>query len=253
MTLARRCLALLALVVLAAACGARDGDRLRVDAAASLGEVARELADLHAARTGRPAPRVNLGGSGELARQIEAARKTDVFLSAGVEEVDRLEDALIVALGSRRALCGNALVVVAREPDADFTPDRLLEADRVAVAHPELVPAGRYAAAWLRDRELLDALASRMTRSSNVRAALAAVGSGAARYGVVYASDAAAAPELSVVWRVPADEAPPIRYTGCAIVGSPREEEAADFLMLAVSPEGQAIFARHGFAPRGGE
>ncbi|MCA8979742.1 MAG: molybdate ABC transporter substrate-binding protein [Planctomycetes bacterium] len=232
-----------------AACGANSDGPLRVDAAASLREVTSELARLHAERTGKPLPRVNLAGSGELARQVRAARKTDVFLSAGAQELDGLEADGLVVPGTRRALCSNSLVVVALEPRPDFDLAQLVRADHVAVAHTELVPAGRYAAAWLRRIGLLNALEGKLSRAANVRAALAAVQSGACEYGIVYASDLSAAPELRVVHRVPSSELPAIEYAGVVLVDAPDVEEARAFLEFCTSDEGRAIFERHGLLP----
>lgn len=240
--------------LLLAACGARGGtDRLRIDAAASLREVVTELAALHAERTGGPEPLVNLAGSGELARQIAEARKTDVFLSAGRAELDRLAHQGLVIDKTRRELCANALVVVARAPLLDFAPEHLVDADAVAIGHPELVPAGRYAAEWLRAIGLWDDVRGRALRTANVRAALASVERGASELAIVYATDAAVAPDLRVVYRVPVEESPRIVYPGAVLGDARRPEDALAFLELCASAEGRAVFERHGFLPPEGE
>jgi molybdate transport system substrate-binding protein len=63
--------------------GARAAQRgtLVVAAASSLGDVATELVDAFAA-TGQPRPRLNIGGSSFLARQIVQGAPADVFISA---------------------------------------------------------------------------------------------------------------------------------------------------------------------------
>lgn len=231
------------------ACGGADDDPLRIDAASSLREVVHELGELHAARTGSPAPRLNLAGSGELARQVLAARKTDVFLSAGALELERLSAAGLVVPGTRQVLCSNSLVIVALEAHPDFTIEQLSAAEHVAVAHTELVPAGRYAATWLRTVGLFDDLDGKLLRGGSVRAALAAVQSGACEFGIVYGSDVAVAPELVVVHRVPPSEAPSIEYVGAVLLGAPDPAEARAFLELCASPEGRAVFERHGLLP----
>jgi len=232
-----------------AACGGGGEDALRVDAASSLREVVLELSKLHAERTGSTAPRVNLAGSGELARQIEAARKTDVFLSAGALELDRLATGGLLVEGTRRTLASNALVVVARGPHPGFIVAQLADSDHVAVAHPELVPAGRYAAAWLASIGLLESLDGKLLRAANVRAALASVQTGACEFGIVYASDLYVASELNVVYRVAPGEAPPIEYAGAVLTDAVDVAEARAFLELCTSEEGRAIFERHGLLP----
>src|SRR5258707_7174908 len=54
----------------------------------------------------------NFGSSGDLSRQIVAAAKADVFLSADDKELDKLEQAKLVAQGTRRALLSNRLAVI---------------------------------------------------------------------------------------------------------------------------------------------
>jgi len=220
---------------------------LRIDAATSLREVVNELCELHAQRTGGPLPLVNLAGSGELAQQIAAAQKSDLFLSAGDREMDRLAELGLVRDETRRRLCSNALVIVARDAQPAFRVEQLAESGALSVAHPELVPAGRYAADWLREVELWNAVEARLTRSTNARAALAAVQSGATKYGIVYASDAASAPELHVVYSIDADATKPIVYPGAVLTCATAPIEARAFLDLCTSSEGRAIFARHAF------
>ena len=69
-----------------------------------------------------------------------------------------------------------------------------------------------------------------------VRAALAAVRAGRVDAGVVFATDARTAPDVAVAYRVPAADAPPIRYP-VAVVRGPREAEAGRFVeFLRVAP-----------------
>lgn len=58
---------------------------------------------------------LNLAGSNVLAQQILAAPGADVFLSADLFWVEELERAGRVVVGSRRALLGNRLVLIAAE------------------------------------------------------------------------------------------------------------------------------------------
>ena len=54
----------------------------------------------------------NFGSSSDLSRQLVAAAKADVFLSADEKEMDEVETAGLVASGTRRPLLSNQLVVV---------------------------------------------------------------------------------------------------------------------------------------------
>ena len=79
----------------------------------------------------------------------------------------------------------------------------------------------------------------------DVRAALAAVESGAAQAGVVYATDAAITARVRIAFEVPAGAGPEISYSlGClAGCGAPARS-LFDYLgSVAAAP----VFARHGF------
>src|SRR5262245_39257901 len=95
----------------------------------------------------------NFGASNDLARQIMAANKADVFFSADESWMDRVADAGLIEATSRRSLLSNQLAVVG---PAEGGPSVGSAADlkgagvrRLALANPEAVPAGKYAKAWL--------------------------------------------------------------------------------------------------------
>jgi molybdate transport system substrate-binding protein len=54
----------------------------------------------------------NFGSSGDLSKQVVAAGKADVFLSADEKEMDRVEQAQLVLQGTRRALLSNQLALI---------------------------------------------------------------------------------------------------------------------------------------------
>src|SRR5207248_7801439 len=85
-------------------------------------------------------------------------------------------------------LLANTLVVVSDRPMTSLRD--LLACERVAIGDPSAVPAGVYAREALQRAGLWDALQPRIVPCENVRAALAAVESGAAEAAIVYATDA---------------------------------------------------------------
>lgn len=198
---------------------------------------------------GHGAPVISYAGSSALARQIEAGAPADLFISAAPEWMDALDAAGLIEPGSRRDLLGNALVLVGHEPGAlalAELPARLGE-DRLAMALVDSVPAGQYGKAALTALGLWDALAPQVAQADNVRAALALVARGEAPYGVVYATDAAAEPRVSVVATFPAESHPPITYPVARIAGSPAPAEAQAFLDFLGSAAAKAVFETQGF------
>ena len=93
---------------------------------------------------------------------------------------------------------------------------------------------------------LWDGIARDVAQADNVRAALALVATGEAPYGIVYATDASASDNVTVVGTFPAESHPPIVYPAARIAG--RESEAvATFLEFLRGPEARTAFERQGF------
>lgn len=225
-----------------------EHDGLLVFAAASLRDACAELGRSFTAREGS-AVLFNYAGSNELAHQLLAGARGDVFLSADELQMDRVEGAELLAAGSRRALLSNALVVIAPVGDrvGPFSPTLLAQADRVALAHPEAVPAGRYARAWLEREGVWETVRDRVAPAPHVRGALAVVAAGGAAFGIVYRTDAALSDAVRVVFAVPGDRVPPIRYPVARLARTEREREACAFLEFLAGDAARAIFERHGF------
>lgn len=246
-------LALLALLLTAPASAQQRRGPL-VLAASSLQEAMTDAADAWA-RAGHPRPTVSFAASSALARQIAAGAPADLFASADTAWMDDVARRGLVVTGSRADFLGNRLVLVApRASRASVTlapGDRsfvvALGRGRLAMADPDAVPAGKYGRAALTRLRLWATVAPRVVRAENVRAALALVERGAAPLGIVYATDARAAPTVRTVAVFPASTHPPIRYP-LALLTSSRHPDARGFRAFLLSPRGRAIFARRGFS-----
>jgi len=217
-------------------------------AAASLQESLNAAADAWA-RLGHTRPVLSFAASSALARQVAAGAAADLFISADEPWMDDVQRRGLIVPGSRANLVGNRLVVV--QPATATAPgavplSRLLASGRVALADPASVPAGRYAQASLTRLGLWDAVAPRVVRGENVRAALALVERGAAEWGLVYATDARASQRVRAVRMLPAASHPPIRYP-LARLRSSTSADAEGFRRFLLSKAGKAIFARFGF------
>jgi molybdate transport system substrate-binding protein len=242
------------LAVTLGACGREREDRAPVVlAAASLQEALDEAADAWSGQ-GHSRPVLSFAGSSALARQIENGAPADLFVSADEAWMDSVQRAGRLEPGTRRALAGNALVLIApaRRGAEPVSLDaaglaRALGDGRLAMADPEAVPAGRYGRAALRSLGLWRGVAARVAPAENVRAALKLVERGEVPLGVVYATDARASPEVRVVARFPASSHPPIVYPIAQVAGG--RGDGAPFQAFLLSPQGQAVLARHGFTP----
>lgn len=208
----RRPVALI-VAALGLACG-RAEDGAVVFAAASTGDVVLDLA-----ATSEGGVAVSLAASSTLARQIHRGAPADVFVTADPEWADWLESEGVAIL-DRAVLAEGRLVWV--EPGAGARRASLAEAvaaaGRVALGDPAHVPAGAYARDALTEVGLWESVAARVIPQADVRAALAAVETGAADAAVVYASDARLSSRVVVTAEVPATR--PIRFE--AVLLTPR-------------------------------
>lgn len=242
----------LAVVLLVPAQARAEG--VLVFAAASLKTALDQVAGDWRQRTGKSVT-ISYAGSSSLARQIEQGAPADIFISASADWMDYLEKADLIRAETRRDVLGNRLVLIAHgrevapmDLDANMDLAGMLGAGRLAMALVESVPAGVYGKAALTSLGLWDAVSPKVAQTDNVRAALALVSSGEAPFGIVYASDALADDNVSVVAVFPEESHAPIIYPA-AIIATSLAPEAGGFLEVLSSPAAAEIFSTQGFMP----
>lgn len=227
-----------------------------VFAAVSMANVMAEIEEKFEAATGHDLV-VSLAGSSALARQIQQGAPADIFISANAQWMDMLEADGLVEEGTRFNLLQNSIVLIAHGTDtarltigpdmdlADLIPG-LLGEGRLAMALVDAVPAGIYGKAALENLGLWDAIESRVAQTDNVRAALALVATGEAPLGIVYATDAIAGDNISLIATFPADTHPPIVYPAADLSNRDTPQEAL-FLEFLRGPQAREAFERQGF------
>ena len=226
-------------------------------AAASLRDAVQEIGQLYQQRTGTVVS-YNFAGSNELAQQIIATSKADVFLTANEKWMDQVAAAGRVVDGTRRQLLSNRLVVVARtdSPYKISAPGDLatLPYRQLVLANPDAVPAGIYAREWLSsepnpdgDGTLWDAVAPRIAPTSDVRAALTLVESDPELIGIVYRTDRVSSDRVRTLYEVPADNRRKILYDAAAISGGPNPEGGRSFASFLADHDASRIFRHYGF------
>lgn len=193
---------------------------------------------------------LSFAGSSALARQIQNGAPADLFLSASPDWMDVLEREGLIIPGTRRDLLGNDLVLVAHGADHPALPlsdlPAALAETRLAMALVDAVPAGQYGKAALTSLGLWEAVAPRVAQTDNVRSALALVAFGEAGFGLVYATDARASADVSVVARIDGDLHPPITYPIAAIEGGDTKAARA-FLAYLTTPAVRDVLTGYGF------
>lgn len=232
------------------ACGADA--RLAVFAAASAQDALAEVAREYASATGQTAA-ITLGGSSALAQQIRHGAPADVFISANPDWMDSLEREGLIEAGSRFDLLSNTLVLIASGKgaapvsiDPGLELAAMLGAGRIAMAFVDAAPAGLYGKAALQSLGHWESVAGRVAQTENVRGALALVATGQTPLGIVYATDAAADDNVTVIGTFPAHSHPPIRYPAAAVATSKHPGRARFLRFLRGSPA-RAAFENRGF------
>ena len=193
----------------------------------------------------------NFGASSDLARQIMAANKADVFFSADEHWMDRVAEAGLIEAASRRSLLSNQLAVIgpAEGGPSVGSAAELARAGvrRLALANPEAVPAGKYAKAWLESAGVWAAVQGRVVPVLDVRAALAAVETAAAEAAVVYRTDAEISKKVRVLYLVPEAEGPQISYPVAVLRHRPRVDLARKVVVWLSGRGAASAFERYGF------
>lgn len=223
-----------------------------VFAAASLKEALDEQTLRFETDTGNKVT-VAYGGSNALARQIEAGAPADIFVSANLDWMDYLEQRSLLASGSRVSLLRNDLVLI--EPATDRTTLRIgpnfalataLGTQKLALANPDSVPAGKYGKAALTALGVWSAVEKQIVRTDNVRAALALVARREAAFGIVYKTDALADRAVRIVDAFPESTHAPIVYPAALLVPA-RSSGAKLLLDFLRSAAARAVWQKYGF------
>ncbi|KPQ08733.1 MAG: ABC-type molybdenum uptake system substrate-binding component ModA [Saliniramus fredricksonii] len=233
-----------------------QADDLVVFAAASLTNALEAVAARWMDETGSRVV-ISFAGSSALARQIEAGAPADIFISANTDWMDALAAAGELREGSRRAILGNSLVLIAHGGDAspvtiDENPDlvSMLDGGRLSMALVDSVPAGMYGREALTTLGLWGDVAPHVAQSDNVRSALAFVALGEAPLGIVYASDARVEDSVSVIATFPEGSHTPITLPA-AITAQSEHPRAQDFLDFLSSDIAAPIWREYGFSVAG--
>ena len=222
---------------------------LTISAAASLQDAAKEIKTLYEKENPQVNITYNFASSGTLQKQIEEGAPTDLFISAGIKQMDTLQEKGLIVEESRQNLLGNSLVLIAGEDSEIAAFEDILkpEAEKVSIGTPESVPAGRYAKEALISLDLWDKLQPKLVFAKDVRQVLTYVETGNAAAGMVYSSDAAMGENIKVVAAAPEDSHQPIVYPMAVINSSKQQQAAEDFAAYLSGEKAAAVFEKYGF------
>jgi molybdate transport system substrate-binding protein len=196
---------------------------------------------------------VSYGASSALARQIENRAPADIFISADLDGVDYLAERKLIKPETRFNLLGNRLVLIAPADSKinltiapKFPLAQALGNDRLAMADPTAVPAGKYGKAALESLGVWSSVSDKIASAQDVRATLLWVSRGEAPLGIVYQTDAAADKGVKIIGAFPESTHPPIIYP-IAVTAVSTNPGAAAYVSFLKSPSAKPAFEKQGF------
>ncbi len=197
---------------------------------------------------------VSYGASSALAKQIENGAPADIFISADLDWMDYVAEHKLVKPQTRFNLLGNKLVLIAPADSRinltiapNFPLAQALGNDRLAMAEPSAVPAGKYGKAALVALGVWGSVSNKIAPAQDVRATLLLVSRGEASLGIVYQTDAASDKGVKIVGAFPESTHPPIVYP-IAVTTASTNPDAAAYIGFLKSPAAKPAFEKQGFA-----
>lgn len=230
---------------------------LIVFAAASLTDAFTEIGENFEMANSNVSVTFNFGGSQTLRTQIEEGAPADVFASANSKEMDTLIASAFVGNEVAQIFLSNKLVVIlpADNPAGIKSLEDLANSGVKIVLAAEEVPVGNYARQSL---ELMNSLfgadyknqvlANVVSNEDNVKQVVAKIQLGEADAGIVYTSDAVAAPELQTI-EIPTELNVIAKYPLAPLLESTNVDLAQAFVAYVLSADGQAVLQKWGFGP----
>jgi molybdate transport system substrate-binding protein len=239
----KRTLALLLAVAALAGCGGSDdGGRLTVSAASSLKKA---LPDY------QPGARYSFAGSDELAAQIRAGARPDVFAAANT----KLPDALFAAglVEKPVVFAGNRLVLAVPSDAKKVQSLADLEKPGVTIAAgAPSVPVGSYTRdvlSRLPPARAKRILASIRSNEPDVAGVVGKLTQGAVDAGFVYITDVRGTGGKLRAIELPASLQPHVAYAAAVVKGTTHHAAAAKFVSGLLTGDGRTALAKAGFEP----
>jgi len=241
------------LLIGAGAVQAQAPERIKIAAASNLKFVLTDLAVQYRQQTGVQVD-VNLGASGNLARQILQGLPVEQFVSADEAWVAELAKAGRTVDAGQRYATGRLALIVPKNsalplPQGLAAVVRAMKpGDKFAIANPALAPYGVAAVEALQRAGIGSLPTNQKVLGDNIGQATQFVATGAAQAGITAMALAQASEMASSlqVWPLPAELHTPLHQRMVLLKGA--GAAATDWHKFLLSPAAQAVWVRHGYA-----
>lgn len=192
------------------------------------------------------------GPSQTLRRQIEQGDSVDVFLSASVEEIEKLRKKGLIR--SRTRIYAQTSLVLVMSSASFATPISFHDGlpngrTRIALGDPHTSALGQITAHALNTFDPTYRSSSNLLYGEHSDAVMNLVETGKADAGIIYRVDAIGSGRMRIIDEVPPGRHTPVQF-GEAVVSTCREASctvAEEFLDFMTSPRIQKLLLKYGF------
>jgi len=236
-------------VILFSACASssesQEQTTLEVYAASSLAMPFAEAGVAFEKEHPRVKVQLNLGASSDLARFVQEGAPADVFASADVANMDKVESQDLLDSASVIFATNYLEIIVEKGNPLNISSLKdLSNPDLIFVTTNPDVPIGKYTA------EVLKKAGVSVTPDSfesNVKGIMLKVASGEADAGIVYHSEVIAADDQVEGVEIPTKFNIVAKYPIGIIKNTAHSKQAQEFVDFLLSPKGQALLTQYGF------
>lgn len=221
---------------------------ITIAAASNLTDAFQELGKQFTAETGIRVV-FSFGATAELEKQIEYGAPFDVFASADVEHVDKLESKGMLTSGANKPYARGRLVLwippnnsIALSSIEDITH---ADVERIAIAKPDVAPYGRATVEALRALKLWAQVEPKVIYGQNVSQTKQYAATGNAE--VAFLPLALVKPNEGRSIEVDERLHQPIVQAMAVVKDSRQQEAARRFVDFVLSEKGQALLERFGY------
>src|SRR5262245_19307349 len=188
--------------------------------------------------------------------QIQRGARCDIVFALAGRATDDAERQGIIKSKANAPMFRNSLMLVARSGFAkpNSSVDRaemaaFLQGKRLAIANPDRDPAGTHGLRWLREIGLAHADDKNLVVAESAAGVVSVLADDVAQLGIVYATDAAARPDLVVLMTLPDNNDRALEYV--AVEAIDPQSATKPFLDFIRSPQAHGILQAAGLRVAG--
>lgn len=191
----------------------------------------------------------SFGSTGQLAQQVQAGARADVFAAANVDFIEQLKSEKLIVTDTQRIYAIGRLVIWS-EPNAEFHPSELSDlaksrVERVAIANPDHAPYGKAAKEALQKAGVWNEVSPKLVLGENATQAFQFGESGNVDAAIVPLSLASGSE--GTFYPVPESLHKPLQQSIAVLSENRNEKAARAFVDFVTGPEGRKILKDSGF------